>query len=227
MEITFFGHSTFLLKINNTSILFDPFISGNALSKAIDINSIKADYILLSHGHQDHVLDALAIAKNNDATIVSNFEIVAWYGKQGYEKGQPLNHGGSWKFDFGEVKYVNAVHTSSMPDGSYGGNPGGFVITVAGKQVYYAGDTALTMDMQLLGMHNMLDVAFLPIGDCFTMGVEDAVIASKMIKCDKIIAMHYDTFPLIEVKNKEAAKKAFSDEGKELVFMKIGGMISI
>jgi len=189
MEITFFGHSTFLLKINNTSILFDPYISGNPLSKSIDINSIKADYVLISHGHRDHMLDAYDIAKNNDATIVSNFEIVGWYGKQGYEKGQPLNHGGSWKFDFGEVKYVNAVHTSSMPDGSYG--------------------------------------AFLPIGDCFTMGVEDAVIASKMIKCDKIIAMHYDTFPLIEVKNKEAAKKAFSDEGKELVFMEIGGTISI
>jgi len=156
MDITFYGHASFLLKINETSILFDPFITGNPLAKAIDVNSIKADYVLLSHGHQDHILDALAIAKNNGATIVSNFEIVSWYGKQGYEKAQPLNHGGSWKFDFGSVKYVNAIHTSSLPDGSY------------------------------------------------------------------VIGMHFDTFPFIELKDKEGAKKAFADAGKKLSIMEIG-----
>ena len=222
MDITFYGHSSFLLNINGASIMFDPFISGNALAKSIDVTSIKTDYVLLSHGHQDHILDALTIAKNNEATIVSNFEIVSWYGKQGYEKAQPLNHGGSWKFDFGSVKYVNAVHTSSLPDGSYGGNPGGFIITAGGKQVYFAGDTALTMDMELLGRYNNIDVAILPIGDCFTMGVDDAVIAADMIKCDTIIGMHFDTFPLIEVKDKDAAKKAFADAGKNLTIMEIG-----
>lgn len=226
MDITFYGHASFLLNINGTSILFDPFITGNALAKAIDVNSIKADYVLLSHGHQDHVLDALTIAKNNHATIVSNFEIVSWYGKQGYEKAQPLNHGGSWTFDFGKVKYVNAIHTSSLPDGSYGGNPGGFVITAGGKQVYFAGDTALTMDMELLGRYNNIDVAILPIGDCFTMGVDDAVIAADMIKCDTIIGMHFDTFPFIELKDKEAAKKAFADAGKSLTIMEIGETIN-
>lgn len=226
MDITFYGHSSFLLKINGASILFDPFISGNALAKEVDVNSIKTDYVLLSHGHQDHILDALAIAKNNEATIVSNFEILSWYGKQGYEKAQPLNHGGSWKFDFGSVKYVNAIHTSSLPDGSYGGNPGGFVITAGGKQVYFAGDTALTMDMELLGRYNNIDVAILPIGDCFTMGIDDAVIAADMIKCDTIIGMHFDTFPFIELKDKDGAKKAFADAGKNLTVMEIGQTIS-
>ena len=221
MEVTFYGHSCFLINIRDTNILFDPFISGNELAKGIEINSIKADYVLLSHGHQDHILDALTIAKNNNATLVSNFEIINWYAKQGYEKGQALNQGGSWKFDFGKVKYVNAIHTSGLPDGSYGGNPGGFIVTVGETEIYFAGDTALTLDMELIGLYNLVDLAFLPIGDCFTMGVDDAVIASDYIKCDQIVGMHYDTFPPIKIDKAEAIAK-FDDAGKELILFEIG-----
>jgi len=227
MKITFFGHSCFLLNISNTNILFDPFISGNEKAKHININDIKADYVLLSHAHQDHILDAQTIAKNNDATIVCNYEMMEWYNKQGYAKCQPLNQGGNWKFNFGKVKMVNAIHSSSLPDGSYGGNAAGFVISVGDVEVYFAGDTALTLDMELLGLYNMLDVAFLPIGDCFTMGVEDAVIASKLINCDKIIGMHYDTFDFIKLKDKQAAKEAFTDAGKELILLQIGDTIEL
>lgn len=227
MKITFYGHSCFLLNISNTNILFDPFISGNEKAKHINIDDIKADYILLSHGHQDHILDAQTIAKNNDATIVCNFEMMEWYKKQGYQKCQPLNHGGSWKFNFGSVKMVNAIHTSSMPDGTYGGNPAGFVITTGDTEIYFAGDTALTLDMELLGQYNTLDLAFLPIGDCFTMGVDDAVIASKLINCDTIIGMHYDTFDLIELKDKQGSKEAFADAGKELILLQIGDSIEL
>jgi len=221
MEVTFYGHSCFLINIRDTNILFDPFISGNENAKGIEIDSIKADYILLSHGHQDHILDALTIAKNNDATIVSNYEIISWYEKQGYDKGQPLNQGGSWKFNFGKVKFVNAVHSSGLPDGSYGGNPGGFIVTVGETEIYFAGDTALTLDMELIGLYNLIDLAFLPIGDCFTMGIDDAVIAADYIKCDQIVGMHYDTFPPIKI-DKTEAKTKFEDAGKELILFEIG-----
>lgn len=221
MEVTFYGHSCFLVNIRDTNILFDPFISGNENAKGIEIDSIKADYILLSHGHQDHILDALTIAKNNNATLVSNYEIISWYAKQGYDKGQPLNQGGSWKFDFGRVKYVNAVHSSGLPDGSYGGNPGGFIVTVGETEIYFAGDTALTLDMELIGLYNLVDLAFLPIGDCFTMGVDDAIIAADYVKCDQIVGMHYDTFPPIKI-DKAEAKTKFQDAGKELILFEIG-----
>ncbi len=222
MEITFYGHACFALKYGGKNILFDPFISGNPLASGINIDEIKADYVLLSHGHQDHVLDALTIAKKNDATIVSNFEITSWYGTKGYEKCQPLNQGGKWKFDFGTVKYVNAIHSSTLPDGSNGGNPGGFILSGDEKTVYFAGDTALFMDMQLIGRYNRPDLAFLPIGDCFTMGVEDAIIASDFIECNEIIGMHFDTFPYIAMSDKDGAVDAFKAKGKNLHLFEIG-----
>lgn len=221
MNITFYGHACFGIEINGKSILFDPFISPNELAKGIDIDSIKADYILVSHGHEDHVADVATIAKNTGAKIVSNFEIVTWFGKQGLENGHPMNHGGQWKFDFGTVKYVNAVHSSVLPDGSNGGNPGGFVIESSEGNFYYAGDTALTMDMQLIGRMHKLDFAILPLGDNFTMGVDDAVVASEFINCKKIVGMHYDTFGYIVI-DKEAAKAKFADAGAELILLDIG-----
>lgn len=201
MKLTFYGQSCFSVVIAGKNILFDPFISGNPLAKDIDVNSIKADYILISHGHEDHLADALTIAKNNDATIVSNYEIISWYGsKHNYSKGHPINQGGKWDFEFGTVRYTNAVHSSILPDGSYGGNPGGFVIHSKEKTFYFAGDTALTYDMKLIPMWGKLDFAVLPIGDNFTMGYEDAVIAAEFIECDKIFGVHYDTFPFLTLK---------------------------
>src|SRR5690554_1411798 len=161
MKITFYGHASLGIEVNDVHILIDPFISANEKASHIDIHSLKADYILLTHAHQDHILDVEAIAKRTDAVIVSNFEIVTYFQNKGFE-GHPMNLGGSWDFEFGNVKYVNAIHTSSFPDGSYGGQPGGFVIEGERKNIYIAGDTALTMDMKLFPMQIILDLAILP-----------------------------------------------------------------
>jgi L-ascorbate metabolism protein UlaG (beta-lactamase superfamily) len=226
MKLSYYGHSTFLLEIKGLNLLFDPFITPNELAKNIDVNSIPADYILVSHGHEDHVADAVSIAKRTGATVVSNFEIVSWFEVQGVEKGHPMNHGGSWSFDFGSVKYVSAVHSSVLPDGTYGGNPGGFIISSDEGNVYYAGDTALTYDMKLIGDTANISHAILPIGDNFTMGVDDAVIAAEFVGCNEIIGMHYDTFGYIEI-NKEEAKGKFSTAGKTLTLLNIGETIDL
>ncbi len=162
MKITFLGHASLQLEIAGKTIIVDPFITANELAKHIDVNSLKADYILITHAHQDHILDVETIAKNTKATIVSNYEIVTHYINKGLD-GHPMNHGGGWKFDFGRVTYVNAVHTSSFPDGSYGGNPGGFIIESSEGNIYIAGDTALTMDMKLIPMQCKLDLAILEL----------------------------------------------------------------
>ncbi|MAL59241.1 MAG: metal-dependent hydrolase [Flavobacteriaceae bacterium] len=226
MKITYFGQNSLQIDVEDTTILVDPFISGNPLSKdKIDINSLKADYILLTHAHQDHVLDAEAIAKNTGATIVSNWEIASHYEAKGITV-HPMNHGGNWRFDFGNVKYVSAIHTSSFADGSYGGQPGGFVIEGEHKNIYIAGDTALTMDMKLIPMTTKLDLAILPIGDNFTMGIDDAIIASDFVQCEKVLGVHYDTFGYIEI-NHEEAKKKFYDAGKDLMLLDIGESIEL
>ncbi|WP_422104797.1 metal-dependent hydrolase [Winogradskyella sp.] len=224
MKITFYGHACLGIQIKDTHILVDPFITGNERASSIDIDSIKADYILVTHAHQDHTLDVEAVAKRTGAVIVSNYEIVMHYQNLGL-KGHPMNHGGSWKFDFGKVKYVNAVHTSSFPDGSYGGQPGGFVIQ-ADKTLYIAGDTALTYDMKLIGKHYDLDLAVLPIGDNFTMGVDDALIACRFIDCHRILGYHYDTFGYIEIDKPQAVAK-FDARLKRLILLDIGESMEV
>ena len=226
MKITYFGQNSLAIDIYGTHLIIDPFITGNPLSKyKVDILTLKADYILLTHAHQDHILDAEAIAKNTGAKIISNYEIAMYYQAKGFEV-HPMNHGGSWKFDFGKVKYVNAIHTSSFPDGTYGGQPGGFVIEGEHKNIYIAGDTALTMDMKLIPLSTKLDLAILPIGDNFTMGIDDAIIASDFVECDKILGVHYDTFGFIEI-NHDEAKKKFYDAGKDLMLLDIGVSIDL
>lgn len=225
MKITFYGHACIGIEVNDVHILVDPFISGNPKASHIDINSLKADYILLTHAHQDHILDAEAIAKRTDAVIVSNYEIASYFGNKGLNF-HPMNHGGSWDFEFGTVKYVIAHHTSSFPDGSYGGQPGGFVIEGEHKNIYIAGDTALTMDMKLIPMRTKLDLAILPIGSNFTMDVEDAIIASDFVECDKVLGYHFDTFGYIEI-NHEEAKRKFFDKGKDLMLLEIGASIEL
>jgi len=226
IEITYFGHSSFLVKLAGKKIVFDPFISPNEKAAHIDVSSLHADYVLLSHGHEDHVADAEKITKSSNATLVSNYEVAVWFADKGVEKYHPMNHGGSKSFDFGKVKYVNAVHSSTLPDGSPGGHPGGFVIKHEKGTFYYAGDTALTYDMKLIGDEFEIDFAFLPIGDNFTMGIDDALKAADFVGTKKIIAMHYDTFPFIEI-DREEAKKAAQRAGKELIILNIGDSISL
>ena len=221
MKITFLGHASLLLEINSVLLLVDPFISGNEKAAGIvDTDALNPDYILITHAHEDHVLDAEAIAKRSGATIVSNYEIAMYYQKKGL-KIHPMNHGGNWSFDFGTLRYTNAIHTSSFSDGSYGGQPGGFIISTDKKQLYIAGDTALTMDMKLIPMSFALDLAILPIGDNFTMGIEDAVIAADFLECNEIMGYHYDTFGYIEIDH-EYARKQFRKAGKNLHLLAIG-----
>ena len=221
MKVTYYGHATFLVETENFRLLFDPFISPNPKAAHINVDAIEADYILISHGHMDHVADAAAIAKRTGARIISNFEIVSWYEKQGLS-GHGMNHGGSWAFDFGTVKMVNAVHSSVLPDGTYGGNPAGFIVQTKSHCFYFAGDTALTLDMQLIPMTcTKLDFAILPIGDNFTMGYSDAVIASDFIQCDQIIGCHYGTFDPIVIDEKVAVK-AFTEKKKQLYLLEPG-----
>ena len=225
MEITYLGHGCVEIKTAGHSLLVDPFITPNPLAAHIDINQLQPDYILLTHGHEDHVADAEAIAKKSNAKIIANFEIVTWYGNKGIE-GHPMNHGGQWQFDFGTVKMVNAVHSSVLPDGTYGGNPAGFVVSTSEGTVYLAGDTALHQDMKLIPEFFQLDLAVLPIGDNFTMGIAEAVKAAGFVGVSKVLGIHYDTFPYIEI-NKEEARQAFESSGIELLLPDIGSSITV
>jgi L-ascorbate metabolism protein UlaG (beta-lactamase superfamily) len=227
MKFTYFGHSCFSIEVKGKHLLFDPFITDNELASEIDVDKIQADYIFLSHGHFDHVADAVSIAKRTGAVVVANFEIYTWLGKQGVKNAHPMNHGGSWKFDFGAVKMVNAVHSSELPDGTFGGNPAGFVFSTKDGNFYYAGDTALHMDMKLIPMTSKdLHFCILPIGDNFTMGVRDAIIASDFVKCDRVIGLHYDTFGFIKIDHKKAVKR-FAKHAKELILTEIGQTIEL
>jgi len=190
MKITYYGQSCLEIETGGKKLLFDPFITHNPLAKHIDISTIKPDYILVSHGHGDHVADLIDIQKNSGAKVICIAEIVTWLSKQDIEA-HGMNIGGGFNFEFGRVKMVNAIHSSSMPDGSYGGNPAGFVIYAQDKTIYFAGDTALTYDMKLLADEN-LDWAFLPIGDNYTMGADDAIKACDFINCKNVIGIHYD-----------------------------------
>lgn len=225
MKITFYGHASLGIEVGGKNIIVDPYISANEMAKDINIGNLKADYILITHAHGDHILDVEAIAKNTGAVIVSNAEITGYYDKKGF-KTHPMNHGGSWQFDFGKVKYVVAHHSSSFPDGTYGGNQGGFVIEGEHKSIYIAGDTSVTFDMKLIPMRTKLDLAVLPVGSNFTMDVEDAIIASDFLECDKILGYHFDTFGYIKI-DKEAAKKAFFNKGKDLMLLDVGQSIEL
>lgn len=225
MKTTFYGQSTFMIEAGGKKLLFDPFISPNPAAAHIDINGLKPDYILVSHGHGDHVADLLAIQKSSGAIIICIAEIAGWLEKQGVNNAHGMNIGGAFNFSFGRVKMVNAIHSSTLPDGSPGGNPAGFVVYTGGKTIYYAGDTALTMDMKLLADEN-LDWAFLPIGDNYTMGVDDAIKASDFVNCKNVIGMHYDTFPVIKI-NKEEAVEKFIKAGINIKLPAIGESLEL
>ena len=215
MKITYYGHSCFAVEVARKTLLFDPFITGNELAKGIDVKAIAADYLLISHGHGDHIADAVDIAQRTGAMVITNYEIMLWLNQKGVRKTHPLNHGGGHGFEFGRVKFVNAIHSSGLPDGTYGGNPGGFVVESAEGNFYYAGDTALTLDMKLIGETTRLKFAALPIGDNFTMGVEDAIRAAQFVQCQEVLGLHYNSFPPIEI-DMVAAVDKFKGAGLHL-----------
>lgn len=215
-----------MVEIDGVSFLFDPFITGNEAAMSIDVSSLNPDYILLSHGHQDHILDAEMMAKQSGAPIISNFEIVNWYGDKGIGNGIPMNHGGTVDCNGVHVKMTNAVHTSSFPDGAYAGQPAGFVIKGKTQSFYYSGDTALHYDMKLIGDAGGVDFAILCLGDHFTMGIDDACLAADFVGTNNVIGMHFDTFPPITIDHDKAVH-IFRDAGLSLKLPEIGEEFSI
>ncbi len=226
MELTYLGQSGFSTTVNGKILVFDPFITGNPLAGNIDVSAIAADYILVSHGHGDHIADVAPIAQQTGAKVISCPEVCGWLSAQGVSNLHELNHGGPANFDFGSVRAVTAIHSSSLPDGSYGGNPMGFVISSEEVNFYYAGDTALTMDMQLIPGFAELNFAVLPIGGNYTMDPADAIVASDFIKCNNIVGVHYNTFDVIKI-DKEKALSDFTAAGKILWLPEVGETIEI
>ncbi|MFL9483022.1 metal-dependent hydrolase [Chitinophagaceae bacterium LWZ2-11] len=230
MKFTFYGHSTFLIELQGKKLLFDPFITHNPLAQAkgITIESIEADYIFISHGHGDHTGDLVEIAKKTGAVCIASAEIAGWLQKQGVEKAHPMNHGGpiNYPFEFGKVRAVNAVHSSSFGDGSYAGNPMGFVFNTTEGDFYFSGDTALTMDMQLIPLWAKLKFSIMPIGSNYTMDPADALHAAGFVKCDKVIGIHYNTFGYIKI-DAEQAVKDFATAGKTLLLPGVGETIEL
>lgn len=226
MKLTFYGHATFAIEVNGKTLLFDPFFTGNPAVKNINPDKIKADYIFLTHGHGDHTGDVVAIATRTGATCVAPAELAIWLGKQGIEKVHGVNHGGPSTFDFGKARAVNAIHSSSTHDGTYAGNPVGYVITTSSGNVYVAGDTALTMDMQLIPLWAKLDFSVMPIGGNFTMDVADAIHAADFVKCDTVVGIHYNTWPMIAI-DTEKAKADFKAAGKKLLLPASGDTIEV
>lgn len=220
MKCTFYGHSTFLLKTESHSLLFDPFISQNPLASHIDIDSINPDYILISHAHGDHCADVELIAKKSGSTIIANVEIVNYFADKGIE-GFAMNSGGSHEFPFGKLTMTHAYHSSSFPDGTYGGNPNGFVIHSGDTCMFYSGDTALTSDFVLLGERYAIDLVILPIGNVFTMDYVDAERACMMLKAKKCMGVHFDTFPPIKIDH-EIVQAYMNLKGQDFFLPKIG-----
>ncbi|MFQ5649682.1 MAG: metal-dependent hydrolase [bacterium] len=225
-KLTYLSHAAFLLESDGSTILIDPFLSGNPLA-AVKPEDIRCHYILLTHGHGDHIGDTVAIAKQNNATVISNYEIATWCTKQGLSA-HAMHIGGAHDFSFGRVKLTIAHHGSGYDSGDgmvYLGNPAGVLITVNDKTLYHAGDTALFYDMKLIGEMNAIDVALLPIGDNFTMGIDDAVKAVEFLKPRLAVPMHFKTFDLIDVNPEEFVRKVQAI-GKEAQILAIGGELT-
>jgi L-ascorbate metabolism protein UlaG (beta-lactamase superfamily) len=194
VKVTWYGHACFSVEGGGATLLLDPFLTGNPLAP-VSADEVQADYILVSHAHGDHLGDAVPIARRTGATVIANYEIATFCGNQG-ANAHPLHIGGGRDFPFGRVKLTIAHHGSAFPDGSYGGNPAGFLLTVEGKKIYHACDTGLFYDMKLIGEEG-IDLAILPIGDNFTMGPEDALRAVKLIQPKTVVPIHYNTFDVI------------------------------
>ncbi len=225
-QLTWYGHAALGLTSGGFHLLIDPFFSGNPAA-SITADKAQADFILISHGHGDHVGDAVAIAKRTGATVISNFEIASWFAVQGVEKTHGQHLGGGFRHPFGYLKLTLALHGSALPDGSYGGNPCGFLLTTNdGKKIYFAQDTGLFGDMKLIGEEG-LDLAVLPIGDNFTMGPDDALRAVKLLQPKNVIPIHYNTWDLIAQDGSAWKKRVESETTAQVALLKPGESFSL
>jgi len=225
VKITWYSHACFLIETDGTRLLTDPFLTGNPLAP-VRADAVEADYILISHGHGDHVGDSVAIAKRTGATIVSNFEIQNWCVRQGVENVHPQHIGGSYDYPWGRVKLTIAHHGSALPDGTYGGNPAGFLFYIQEKKIYHACDTGLFYDMKLIGEEG-INLAILPIGDNFTMGPEDALRAVKLIEPIQVVPIHYNTFDVIRQDPHAWARRVESETSTKVIVMEPGDTLEL
>jgi L-ascorbate metabolism protein UlaG (beta-lactamase superfamily) len=224
LKITYHGHSAFEIKFDKYNIVIDPFFNGNKHAKVKPVD-VKCDFIVLTHAHGDHLGDAFDIAKKNNATVIAVNELANFAAESGC-KAHNMHIGGGYNFPFGRIKFTIAHHGSSAPDGRYMGEPAGVLITAGGKTVYHAGDTGLFLDMKLIGEINSIDAALLPIGDNFTMGIDDAVKAVEFLNPKLAIPMHYSTFGVIEADPQEFKRKVESI-GKKCAVVPFGESIDV
>jgi L-ascorbate metabolism protein UlaG (beta-lactamase superfamily) len=225
VTLTWYSHACFLIDTGDEKLLTDPFLTGNPLAP-VTADSVVADYILVSHGHGDHVGDTVAIAQRTGATVIANFEIQNWLAGQGVDNGHPQHIGGGFDYPWGRVKLTMAQHGSALPDGSYGGNPCGFLFYIQGKKIYHACDTGLFYDMKLIGEEG-IDLAILPIGDNFTMGPVDALRAVKLIEPARVVPIHYNTFDIIKQDPDDWAEKVRGETKAAVTVMKPGDTIEL
>ena len=226
MKFTYYGHSCFSVFAGGKTLLFDPFVTPNPLASGIDVDVITADFIFVSHAHFDHTADAIRIGKRTGAKVLGTWELYQWLNKSGLQNTHPINPGGQFTFDFGTVKCFAAQHSSSLPDGSYGGVACGFAFRTPDGNFYYSGDTGLTLDMQLVPDWAPLDFAVLPIGDGLTMGVDDAIKAARLTRVNKVVGVHYDTFDFIKIDHRRAIE-SFRAAGLALHLLSIGQVIEL
>ena len=223
IKLTYYGHSTFGIETEDAKLIVDPFFAPNNPAATVKVDEVEADFILVTHGHGDHVADLVPLAKQTGALVICNFEIANWLGNQGVENVHPMHIGGGYDFPFGRAKMTIAHHGSGLPDGSYGGNPAGFLLHLnEGADIYISGDTALTYDMRLIGEAGGVDLAILCIGDNFTMGPDDAVRAAQFVQAKHVIPCHYDTFPPIRQDADAFAKKLYDAAEIDCTVMAVG-----
>lgn len=228
LKVTWLGHATWSIDADGVQIVIDPFLKPHNPSANTAAGDLAPQFILVTHGHGDHTADLIALAKASKAQVVCNFEIAEWLGRHGVTNVHAMNHGGACNFPFGRVKMTIAHHSSMLPDGTYGGNPGGFLINFNdGHDVYIAGDTALTYDMRLIGEVGGVDLAILPVGDNFTMGPEDAIVAAQFVKAKHVLPSHYGTFPVIQVDVAQFARRLERETGVDCTVLSVDESLTL